>query len=170
MAVYLPRPGTRIAFHGHTPPFTLQVVGRQGPRPPHVGAHRAQALQGTARKHPRLQVQAALPHCKHGHAACEAWTRVDSKHTPLTGTNEHVRGLGASVVKRRQGHVTNGYSTRPHFGPQATTVRPNAHVFLSHHKHLHPSAPLPGKRRTPLNSLYYQGGVPTHLTTCNHTQ
>lgn len=83
MAVEVPRPGTRIAFHGCTPPLTLQAVVRQGPRPLHVGVRGAQALQGMAHKPPRLQVQAALPHCKHGHAACEAWTRV-----------ERVRGVG----------------------------------------------------------------------------
>ena len=103
-------------------------------------------------------------HCKHGHAACEAWTTLDMRTPPLTGTNRHVRGLGASVVKRRQGLVTNGYTTRPHFSPQATTAHRNTHDFLNHHNHLHHSAPLPGKRRTPLNSLYYQGGVPTYLT------
>ena len=103
-------------------------------------------------------------HCKHGQSMDKCRQGTQGGHTPLTGTNRHVRGLGASVVKRRQGRVTNGYPTRPHFAPQATTPHPNTHGFLNHPKHLHPSAPLPGKRRAPLNSLYYQGGVPTHLT------
>ena len=64
MAARLPRPGTRIAFHGYTPPLTLQVVVQQGPRPLHVGVRRAQALQAgrlsaDACKRPRS------PHPKH---------------------------------------------------------------------------------------------------------
>lgn len=67
MAVHLPRPGTQIAFHGYTPPLTLQVGVQQGPRPLHVGVRGAQALQGMARKPPRLQA------CE-GYAL-QAWTR-----------------------------------------------------------------------------------------------
>lgn len=64
MTVYLPRPGTRLAFHGYTPPFTLQAVGTQGRRALYVGALGAQALQAgrlsaDACKRPRS------PHPKH---------------------------------------------------------------------------------------------------------
>lgn len=109
-------------------------------------------------------------HCKHGQSMDKCRQGTQGGHTPLTGTNRHVRGLGTSVVKRRQGRVQRVNPTRPHFVPQATTAHPNTHGFLNHPKHLHPSAPLPGKRTALLNSLYYQGGVPTYLTPCNHTR
>ncbi len=88
--------------------YMLGHTGHKHCRGTYASTHACKHVRGT--------------HCKHGHAACEAWTTLDTRTPPLTGTNRHVRGLGTSVVKRRQGRVTNGYPTRPHFRPQATTA------------------------------------------------
>lgn len=161
--------GSKVPVHGRTPPSPWHAncipwvypspyttgSGPTGSPATTCGGTPGTSIAGGGPQAPTLASTSSPRTPKHGQSMDKCRQGTQGGHTPLTGTNRHVRGLGASVVKRRQGLVQRVNATRPHFRPQATTPHPNTHGFLNYHNHLHPSAPLPGKRRAPLNSLYY---------------